>query len=462
MTPPVMLSASIRSAASELRTSMNGTVLLTRDTRPGRSRRAWTAAAGRRPAIVARCHSTQDVVEAVRVARRHELPLSVRGGGSGGGGSGVPGGGLLIDLAHLRGVIVHTGAAMADAQGGVSSGDLVTAAHRQGLALVTGATSQAAMAAVALGGGYGPLTGTHGLALDNLLAAKVVLADGTHVRVSENLEPDLFWALRGGGGTFGVVTEMRLRLHPIRSVLAGVVRFDAADAPAVLHGYQELLAEAPDQLTVTAAVVTGSGGAPETVLLPTWNGDPTEGQPYLDRLQKLGTPIGCELGLMPVTGALELLERYLAGGGRSQTWSRRLADLSEDAAGSILAAATRVSGSCTTLALRPFHGAAARVPLQSTAWGVRQEHLLLEIRTARDPATAGDSETSRRWAGDLAQSLLAHALPGPRPGPGPLEPAGGRVPVARGAQASRLRRLKQRYDPEQVFGAGPGPALVPA
>jgi FAD/FMN-containing dehydrogenase len=263
----------------------------------------------------------------------------------------------------MRGVEVDPQERVAKIEGGATAIDLITTVAPHELAAVTGTVGAVGMVGMTLGGGYGPLTSRHGLALDNLLEAKVVLADG-QVIVANGLEnAELFWVLRGGGGNFGVVVSMSVRLHPIGKLLAGLILFPWSEAESVLRGYAEKVASAPDELA-----------APFTVI-----------------------------------------------------------------------------------ALHRFHGAATRVPLDATAFGLRREHFLVEIIAAWEP---GDNiAIHRQWAQNLSRALAPAALPGGYPnllGPEEVD----RVALAYGDNIGRLQQVKRRFDPEWIFSATPLPYEV--
>ena len=219
--------------------------------------RIWNGAVTSRPALVVRARTQDDVQAAVRAARRHGLPLSVRAGGHDWAGRSLRDGGLVIDLTGMSQVTVNPEERTATVGGGATAADVIAAAAPHGLAAVTGTVSTVGMTALTLGGRYGLLSGRFGLAADNLLGAGLVLADGQAVSVDDDHEPELFWAIRGGGGNFGVVTSMRIRLHAADRVLAGIIAYPLGQAASVLEQLDEIIAAAPDELTVQAVFLTG-------------------------------------------------------------------------------------------------------------------------------------------------------------------------------------------------------------
>ena len=263
---------SAKRAAEELRERIEGSVLLPGDAGYDGARAVWNQAVDHRPALVVRGVSTEDVRAAVRAARAHGLPLSVRGGAHDWLGRAVRPDGLVLDMSGLRAVEVDAGGRVATVGGGALSGDLAQAAAEHGLAAVLGTVSVVGVAGLTMAGGYSPLSPQFGLSLDNLLGAEIVLADGTVRDVDESHNADLFWALRGGGGNFGVVTSMRIRLHAVPTVISGAIIFPWAQAEAVLRGHAELAAAAPDELGMVGGIVPGPDGGPVVALTPVWSG----------------------------------------------------------------------------------------------------------------------------------------------------------------------------------------------
>jgi len=263
--------------------------------RPGDDRYAaatttWVKSVGPKPRAVAHCRTAQDVQSAIRAARDCDLPLSVRGGGHDWAGRALCGG-IVIDLTAMNDVTLSPDYRAARISGGARASDVLAVTDPRGLAVVTGSCSSVGMTGLTLGGGYGSLTGCFGLALDNLLGAEVVLADGRIVTASPNNEQELFWALRGGGGNFGVVTSMQHRAHYLPSVYSGMLLFPFAEARAVLEGCADIMATAPEELAIQLGLVGGPDGVPLAMVVPTWCGPPAQGEARLAPFLGLGTPV---------------------------------------------------------------------------------------------------------------------------------------------------------------------------
>ena len=241
-------------ATRELRAAMQGQVVVRGDHDYARTRKIWNAAVESQPASFAMCETTADVQAAVRVARRHGLPLSVRGGGHDWTGRALLSDGLVIDLSRMRQIIVDPHSRVATVPGGAKANEVAAAAGAHGLVAALGNCGTVGMTGLTLGGGYGPLNGLYGLAADNLLGAEVVLADGRRVTAGPNEEPELFWAIRGGGN-FGVVTSLRVQLHETRHMLSGSIVYPWSEAEPVLRRYAAFAATMPDELGVPVAMV---------------------------------------------------------------------------------------------------------------------------------------------------------------------------------------------------------------
>jgi hypothetical protein len=459
MSPSTSLSTVVSAAARDLRALLHGRVLVSTDAGYDGARRIWNGAVERHPALIAQCVDEQDVANAVRVARDHGLPLSVRGGGHDWAGRAVRDGGLVLDLTGLRRVDVHAAQALAYVQGGATAGDVAAATHPHRLAPVTGTVKAVGMVGLALAGGYGPLNGRFGLALDNLVEARIVLADGSRLTTSATENPDLHWALRGGGGNFGVVTEARFRVHPVRSVLAGLLLFPITDAATVLRDYRDVLAEGPDELTVLAGFFSGPDGVPLLFLAPTWSGAEPEGRSFVNRLTALGNPVSARVDAMSFQDALGLFDATIVDGRHNEMRTRWLPALTDDSIEIIVAAAARMTSPFSGMFLHHFHGASARVPVGDTAFALRRDHLLVEVVAAWTPSADQDDTVHGSWARTLSADLADHALPG-----GYANLLGAdeqeRALLGYGPNAGRLLALKRSIDPDNVFSAVP--TLVPA
>ncbi|MFF5057231.1 FAD-binding oxidoreductase [Micromonospora sp. NPDC000663] len=418
----------------------------------------WNGAVDRSPALVARCLDADEVAGVLRVAARCHLPVSVRSGGHDWAGRALRDGGVVLDVTGLRAVRVDADTATVTVGGGVTAAGLLAAARPYDLVVPTGAVGNVGMAGLTLAGGYGPLCGRFGLSLDSLLGAEVVLADGRRVTADPHHDAELYWALRGGGGNVGVVTELRFRAHRLPAVLAGMIMFPLAEGSAVLRGYGALLAEAPDELTVMAGFLPGPAGEPVIFVCPFYSGpDLAAGQPWMDRLRALGTPLVDQITPMPYADALRMFDGGMVDGNHYLLRTRWLPALSDGAVDTLVDAARWVSSPYSAVALHHFHGAATRVGLTDTAFGLRTEHILTEIIAVWAPGEQADPH--RAWAERTSAALAPLALPGGYPNLlGPTETD--RVRLAYGPNWARLRHAKRRYDSRDLLTAVP--TLPPA
>jgi hypothetical protein len=419
------------------------------------ARRVWNGAVDHRPALIVRPWTPGDVQAAVRAAREHQLPLSVRGGGHDWAGRAIRPGGLVIDLSQMRRVTIDPRARIATVAGGATAADVADAAAGHGLTAVVGMTGRLGMAGLTLAGGYGPLTGRYGLALDNLVGADVVLEDGRRVQADAATEPELYWALRGGGGNFGVVTSMRIQLHPLEQVLAGLILFPWAEAVDVWSRLDCLLAGAPRELTVQSGVLAGEGGDPFLYLFPAWSGDPALGEKMITALRRLGSPLACRVIPTAPVGMLGRASFHSVGGRHYAVRTRNVASLTPDVILALVRAGAAMTSPFSGITVRHFHGHGTRIPAADTAFGVRREHFAVEVVSGWLPGDH-DGVLHRTWADSLATALVPSALPTAFAGlRGPDD--GHQIAHAYGDNTARLLAARKRYAPDEIFSAAPPP-----
>jgi FAD/FMN-containing dehydrogenase len=415
--------------------------------------RVWNAAVPNRAALVVRPVDRTEAGAAVRAAARHGVPLSVLGGGHDWAGRALRPGAMVIDLCHLRGVRVDPAGERATAGGGATAADVVRAAGRHGMVAATGLISGVGFAGLTLGGGYGPIGGVAGLAVDNLTGVEIVLADGRLVSAEQDAE--LWWAVRGGGGNFGLVTSTTVRLHPYATLLAGFFLYPFAQAAEVLHGLAELVADAPDELTVPSGVLPVTEAGPTLFIAPVWTGNPAAGKAYLREAAEIGTPIATHTGPLSYLAMLRQLDASIVPGRGYALTTRTVAALTPEIIDTLVTAGAHRTSPAATLIIHHVHGAAARVPVESTAFGIRRDHLVIEAIGSWDP---GDPHPRRQreWADRVSAALAPHSLPGGYAnvlGPDHHD----QIADAYGPNAARLVAAKRRYDPDNVFSAIPLP-----
>ena len=427
--------------------SLGGTVIRRGDATYDAARRLWNGMVDRSPAMIVRCGTTADVVSAVNYARENRLELAVRGGGHNAAGLALCDDGLVIDLSGMRAVSVDPETRTARAQGGALWRDFDAATHPHGLATTGGLISTTGVGGLTLGGGLGWLMRQHGLACDNVTAVEIVTADGTVRRASATENPDLFWGVRGGGGNFGVVTSFEFRLHPVRTLYAGMLVYPGPRAPEVLRRYRDVAMAAPDELTVFAALMTAPDGMPIAAVLTAYNGPVSAGQAALKPLRDLG-PVADQVTEMPYPALQTMLDEGFPSGLQVYWRSDFLKALPDAAIDALCERFNAITSPLSALLIEQFGGAVARVPADETAFAQRDALFNLAVITRwTDPATA---DTHIGWARQSSESVQPFASGGVYVNYLGAEGAD-RVRAAYGAKYDRLVALKQKYDPTNLF-----------
>jgi FAD/FMN-containing dehydrogenase len=437
-------------ALEHLRGQISGLVL--EPGQPGyeEARRVHNGLIDKQPALIVRCQGTADVVDAVNLGRDNGMEISVRGGGHNVAGRAVTEGGLMIDLSAMKGVHVDPEQRTARAQGGVSWREYNRATHLHGLATTGGVVSTTGVAGLTLGGGLGWLMGSYGMAVDNLVSVELVTADGRVRTVSEATDPELFWAVRGGGGNFGVAASLEYRAHPLTTVLGGVVAYPLEKARAVFDVYREVTADLPDELTAFCGLVHAPDGAglKITAVLVCHCGDPDVAERDVRALRSVGPPLLDVVQTMPYPAVNTLLDPAFPWGARNYWKSAFFKELDDESIEVMVEALQRAPSTMSGMVVEHFHGAVTRVAPTDTAYPHRQPGYNF-VLTGQwlEPA---DDEVNMAWAretlGALASSTaessyvnyLAHDDVD-------------RVRGAYGPNWERLVQLKRRYDPGNLF-----------
>ena len=444
----------------ELADNLRGDLIRPGDPGYEQARAVYNAMINKHPAAIARCRDVADIVECVRFGREHHAPIAVRGGGHNAGGLGVWDDALVIDLSLLRSTTVHPDEHTVRADAGCVWGDVDHATVAFGMATPSGIIGTTGVGGLTLGGGIGHLARRFGLTVDNLLSADVVLADGSFVTASEDSHADLFWALRGGGGNFGVVTSFTFRCHDIGeagTIIGGPVLYDLADAPEVLRWYRELLPSLPEELNGWPAMMTVPPAPPfpeelygRKVLGIVWSytGPHDRADEVLAPVRSHGSPLLVGLQPMPFSmlqGAFDAL--YPKG----LQWYWRadfFNEITDEAISIHMKYAEQLPSGHSTMHLYPIDGAVARVPADATAFAYRDGGWAgVIVGVDPDPANAG---RIAQWARDYWEELH------------PTSAGGGyvnflmsegqdRVKAAYRGNYDRLAAIKQRYDPDNVF-----------
>jgi FAD/FMN-containing dehydrogenase len=430
--------------------TFSGTVLLPDDDGYDDARRVHNGLIDRRPALIARCQGAADIADAIGIARSSGLEISVRGGGHNVAGRAVADGGVMIDLAPMKGIHVDPAARTVRAQGGVIWSELNRDAHAHGLAVTGGAISSTGIAGYTLGGGLGWLMAKHGLGADNLIGVELVTADGETLNVDDESHPDLMWALRGGGGNFGVAASLVYRLHPVSTVTGGLIAHPIDAAPEMLRFYRDAVAGGSDDLTVFAGLVHAPDGSGHKLaaMVVFHTGSPDEAERDLAPFKTWGTPLVVEVGPMPYPVMNTLLDAAYPKGALNYWLSSFTTGLSDELIDAMAERFASVPSPMTVILLEHFHGAVTRIAPTDTAVPHRDEgwNLLLPSEWT-DPA---HTEANIAWTKDTYAALSEHF-------------SGGRwlnylgddqddaIRSAYGPNYDRLVEVKRRYDPDNVF-----------
>jgi FAD/FMN-containing dehydrogenase len=421
--------------------------------------RLYNAMIDKRPRLIARPVDVADVITAVNFAREQGLLLAIRGGGHNGPGLGSCDDGLVIDLSTMKSVRVDPSSRTVRVDAGCTSGDVDHATHAFGLAVPFGIVSTTGVAGLTLGGGTGYLTRKYGLTIDNLLEADVVLADGRFVTASEREHPDLFWALRGGGGNFGVVTSFLFQAHPVSTVYAGPIFWDAAHAKTVMRAYREFLPGAPQELGAFVGLKTVLSmdpfpkehwGKRACAVISSYNGPAGDGERALaPLLGAVPPPLFNWMNEMPFPTMQALFDPLLPKGLQWYWKGDFVKSLTDDAIDTHIAQAARAPSELSLMHLYPIDGAVQRVSKDATAWSARDATWSMVIAGIDpDPSRATALKT---WGREYWKAVHRFNLEGAYVNFLMDDEVDGRVQATYGENYSRLASIKAKYDPKNLF-----------
>jgi FAD/FMN-containing dehydrogenase len=446
------------SKIGELKNGFQGDVLLPSDGAYESARTIWNAMIDKRPAIIARCETTSDVVRAVNFARDNGLVLAVRGGGHNIAGSALCDDGLVVDLSPMKAVTVDPAARRATVQAGATLADFDAATQAHGLATPLGINSTTGVAGLTLGGGFGWLSRKYGMTVDNLESAEVVTAAGEVVRADATQNPDLFWALRGGGGNFGVVTRFEFRLHPVGpDLLSGLIVYPFSQAKSVLQQYREFVANAPEELTVWTVLRQ----APPLPFLPAevhgkevvalallYAGDPEQGESLIEPLRKFGTPLGEHVGVQPYVAWQQAFDPLLSSGARNYWKSHNFSRLDDGLFDAVVEYIGKLPSPQCEIFFGAIGGATLRPAPDSMAYAQRDAEFVLNVHGRWEDAS--DDGDCIQWARDFFNASTPFASGGVYVNFLTAE-EGDRVRAAYGPNYDRLAQVKRKYDPNNLF-----------
>lgn len=441
---------SFDTAISELSIRFSGQLLKSADTGYEEARKVHNGLIDKRPLLIARCHGVADVVDAVKLARSLNIEVAIRGGGHNVAGRATIDGGLMIDLMPMKGIHVDPQSRTARAQGGVTWAELNRETQLHGLAVTGGVVSSTGIAGLTLGGGLGWLMGKYGLALDNLRSVDLVTAEGELVRTSEDEHPDLFWAVRGGGGNFGIATSFEYQLHPVGPIITGgMVAHPFDRARDVLRFFRETTASLPDEMSVFGGLIHSPEGAKLAAMIACHCGSLEDGAKAVRPLKEFGPPVMDVIGPMPYSQLNGMLDAAYPKGALNYWKSSFLQELSDDAIDAMIECFSTCPTPMGQMLLEHFHGAATRVGVSETAFPHRADgyNLLLLTQWLQPGETDRCTAWTRKSYGQME----------PFVGPGRYvnylgdDEHGDPAIAAYGPNYKRLQEIKTKYDPTNFF-----------
>jgi len=446
------------SKIEDFRSGFKGEILLPKDGAYESARKIWNGMIDKRPAIIARCTSTADVVRAVNFARDNSLLLAIRGGGHNIAGNAMCDAGIVVDLSQMKAAKVDAGARRVTVEGGATLADLDAATQAHGLATPVGINSTTGIAGLTLGGGFGWLSRKFGMTIDNLESAEVVTATGEVVRASATEHPDLFWALRGGGGNFGVVTRFEFRLHPVGpELLSGLIVYPFSAAKSVLQRYRDFMAKAPDELSVWTVLRQAPPlpflpkevhGKEVVVLALLYVGDPKQGEQLIAPLRKFGTPVGEAVGVQPYVAWQKAFDPLLTTGARNYWKSHNFSTLQDGLFDAVIEYVGKLPSPQCEIFFGAIGGATTRPAPDSAAYAHRDAMYVMNVHGRwDDPA---DDKSCIAWSRDYFNASAPFASAGVYVNFLTAEETD-RVGAAYGPSYNRLAQVKRKYDPGNLF-----------
>ena len=448
-----------QSLIDELRPKLRGQLILPTDAAYDETRTIWNAMIDRRPVMIVRALGVADVVTCVNFARTHQIPLSIRGGGHNIAGLALCDAGLLLDMSLMRGVFVDPVARTARAQAGCLLGDVDRETQLHGLAAVLGFVSNTGIAGLTVGGGFGYLTRQYGWTCDNVISMDVVTADGKLVRASERENADLFWALRGGGGNFGVVTSFEYKLYPVGpEIIGGAIAWRAEDAPEVLEMYRDVMRHASPELAVIAALRLAPPapwmakevhGKPIVAMFVCHSGSIADGEKAAARIKGFGKPVGDVVIRRPYVGQQSIVDAVNPKGRRYYWKSEYLPELSARTCNSAIAHGLTIPSPHSAILCFPLDGALNRLPADHSPAGNRDARFVLNIASSWEKRE--DDATNIEWTRAVWRDMRKYSTGGTYVNFLTEEEQDDRLQAAYGTSLGRLAEVKAKWDPANFF-----------
>jgi FAD/FMN-containing dehydrogenase len=445
-----------------LRKQHRGRLITSQDSDYEQARRVWNAMIDRRPGVIARCRGAADVIAAVRFAREHQLSIAVRGGGHSVAGRGTCDDGIVIDFSEMKAIRVDPVRRTAQAEPGLRWEEFDRETQAFGLATTGGTIGDTGIAGLTLGGGFGWLEGTLGMTVDNLIGADVVLPSGELVHANDRSHEDLFWAIRGGGGNFGIVTSFEYQLHPVGPmIVGGLVVHPFPKAKETLRFYRDFLRSAPDPLTVAAVLLTGPDGNKGCGIAAAYAGAVEAGEKAVQPLKQFGPPVMDALGPIPYLGQQGLLENAMPPNVLNYWKAEFIEAMTDEIIDVAVDAYSGVLSPMSSILFFPIHGAASRVPPDATAYPHRRGLHMGIYALWRDPS---QNEQNKAWVRKTWEGLQRFASQGVYVNELGEDEGDDRVQHAYGVNYRRLSSIKAKYDPENLLclnaNIRPAPAIA--
>jgi len=441
-----------------LQGTIKGTIILPGDATYDETRAIWNAMIDKRPVAIIQCHTSNDVVHTLAYARENSLEFSVRGAGHNIAGNSIVDDGLMIDLSTMTQVKVDTDSNRVFVEPGATLGDLDAATQAHGLAVPVGINSTTGIAGLTLGGGFGWLTRKYGMTVDCLVSAQVITVNGKMLRVSESENEDLFWAIRGGGGNYGIVTEFEFQAFEVGpDILAGLLVFPIEQAKLVLQQYRDYVAGKPEEFNAWVVMRKAPPlpflpeevhGREVVVLAMFYVGDIEEGQKLIAPIREFGNPYGEHVGTQPFTDWQQAFDPLLTPGARNYWKSHNFTDLNDDLFDIMIEFSTKLPTPQCEIFIALIEGAPNLVAPDAMAWGHRDARFVLNVHGRWDDA--GDDDRCIAWAREFFTATKPFASSGAYVN-FMTEDEGDRVESAYGANYTRLVEAKRKYDPENVL-----------
>lgn len=447
-----------QTAIETFKADFSGSVMLPDDVQYEETRQIWNAMIDRRPSMIARCSSPDDIVQSLNFVRANDLPFSIRGGGHNIAGNSVCDNGMMIDLSLMKGVLIDQKLHHGYVEPGCTLADFDASAQAYGLATPLGINSTTGVAGLTLGGGFGWLSRKYGMTIDNLLGMDVITADGQQLHTSEMENADLFWGLRGGGGNFGIVTRFEYQLHPVGpNVLCGLIVFPFDQAKSVITQFARFTETMPDELNVW--MVTRKAPPlpflPETVhgkeivaLAICYTGDPVEGEKHIEPLRGFGTAHGEHIGVQPYTDWQQAFDPLLTPGARNYWKSHNFSSLGEGAVDAIIEYAGTLPSSQCEIFIATLGGQTGRAQSEAMAYSNRDANYVLNVHARWE--TAAEDERCIHWAREFFTRTQPYASDGAYIN-FLTDDETDRIAFAYGASYERLVELKKKFDPTNLF-----------